>query len=80
MTIVFMSLVAAVIGERTSARAALWLWPILLAIGILSVLQWHWSEMRGAGHLRFYAAVQSYAALVLLVMVFFPTGYTRGPE
>jgi len=80
MTIVFMSLVAAVIGERTSARAALLLWPILLAIGILSVLQWHWSEMRGAGDLRFYAAVQTYAALVLLLMVFFPTGYTRGPD
>jgi hypothetical protein len=58
MTIVFMSLVAAVIAERTSVRVGRWLWPVLLAIGILSVLQWHWSEMRGAGHLRFYAAVQ----------------------
>lgn len=80
MTIVFMSLVAAVIAERTSIRTGLWLWPILLAIGVLSVLQWHWSEMRGAGDLRFYAAVQVYAALVLLVMTFFPTKYTRAKE
>lgn len=80
MTIVFMSLVAAVIAERTSVRVGLWLWPVLLALGILSVLQWRWSEMRGAGDLRFYAAVQVYAALVLLVMTFFPTAYTRGPE
>jgi hypothetical protein len=80
MTIVFMSLVAAVIAERNSIRVGLWLWPILLAIGVLSVLQWHWSEMRGAGDLRFYAAVQVYAALVLLVMTFFPTKYTRGKE
>jgi hypothetical protein len=58
MTIVFMSLAAAVIAERTSVRVGLWLWPVLLAIGILSVLQWHWSEIRGAGDLRFYAAVQ----------------------
>jgi hypothetical protein len=63
MTIVFMSLVAAMIAERISVRAALWLWPILLAIGILSVLQWHWSEQAGHGDLRFYAAVQVYAVL-----------------
>jgi len=80
MTIVFMSLGSAVIAERTSIRAGLWLWPLLLAIGMLSVLEWHWSEMRGEGDLRFYAAVQVYAALVLLVMTFFPTAYTRGPE
>jgi len=40
MTLVFMSLVAAMIAERISVRVALWLWPALLAIGVLSVLQW----------------------------------------
>jgi hypothetical protein len=80
MTIVFMLLVAAVIAERTRVRAGFGLWPILLAVAILSVLQWHWSEMRGAGDLRFDAAVQTYAALVLLLLTFFPTPYTRGLE
>lgn len=77
MTIVFMSLVAAMIAERISVRAALWLWPILLSIGILSVLQWHWSEQSGRGDLRFYAAVQIYAVLVLLLVLFLPARYTH---
>jgi hypothetical protein len=80
MTIVFMALVAAMISERISVRAGLWLLPLLLAIGILSVLQWHWSELRGAGDLRLYAAVQVYCALVLLLVLLFPTPYTRGKD
>jgi len=80
MTIVFMSLVAAMIAERISVLAALWLWPALLAIGNLSVLQWHWSEQAGRGDLRFYAAVQVYAVLVLLLVLFLPPRYTRGRD
>ncbi len=34
MTIVFMSLVAALIAERINLRAGLWLLPILLLIGV----------------------------------------------
>lgn len=77
MTIVFMSLVAAMIAERISVKAGLWLLPLLLAIGIASVVQWHLSEVRGHGDLRFYAAVQIYAGLVLLLMLLFPARYTR---
>lgn len=77
MTLVFMSLVAAMIAERISVQSALWLWPILLTVGIFSVLQWHWSEQRGHGDLRFYAAVQVYAILVLLLVLFLPPRYTR---
>jgi len=80
MTIVFMSLVAAMIAERISVRAALGLWPALLAIGIFSVLQWHWSEQAGRGDLRFYAAVQVYAVLVLLFVLFLPPRYTRSSD
>ena len=80
MTIVFMSLVAAVIAERISLRAGLWLLPILLPIGLSSVLQWYWSEVRGAGDLRFYAAVQVYSILVLLIALSFPPRYTRGSD
>lgn len=67
MTITFMAMVSAVIMERISLRLGLWLLPILLMVGLGSVLQWHWSELRGAGDLRFYAAVQAYSALVILV-------------
>jgi len=78
MTIAFMSMVAAIIAERISVRAGLWLLPILLLIGVGSVVQWYVSEVRGIGDLRFYAAVQTYSALVLLLAFIFPQRYTRG--
>jgi hypothetical protein len=78
MTIVFMSLVSAIIAERIDLRAGLWLLPVLLLVGIGSVLQWHLSELRGEGDLRFYSAVQAYAVLFLLIALLLPPRYTRG--
>ena len=80
MTIVFMSLVSAIIVERISPRAGLWLLPVLLAIGLGSVLQWHLSELHGAGDLRFYSAVQAYSTLFLLIALLLPSSYTRGAD
>jgi hypothetical protein len=80
MTIVFMSLVAAVIAERISVRAGVFLSPLLLAVGVASVLQWHRSELRGHGDLRFYAAVQVYAIVVLLLVLLFPPKYSRSSD
>jgi hypothetical protein len=80
MTLVFTSLIAAMIAERISVRAGLILWPGLLALGVLSVLQWQWSEQAGRGDLRFYAAVQVYSVLVLLLMLFLPPRYTRNSD
>jgi hypothetical protein len=77
MTITFMSMVSAVIAERIDVRLGIWLLPILLIIGPVSVLQWYWSETRGGGDLRLYAAVQAYSALVILVSFLFPPRYTR---
>jgi hypothetical protein len=77
ITIAFMAMVAAIIAERISLRAGLWLLPILLLVGMGSVLQWYVSEARGAGDLRFYAAVQTYSALVLLLALAFPKRYTQ---
>jgi hypothetical protein len=74
---VVMSLVAAMIAERISVRVGLWLLPALLLIGVASVVQWHLSELRGAGDLRFYAAVQVYGALVPLLVLLLPARYTR---
>jgi hypothetical protein len=61
MTIVFMSLLAALVAERINVRVGVWLMPFLLFIGVASVLQWRVSELRAAGDLRFYAAVQLYS-------------------
>jgi hypothetical protein len=80
MTLVFMSIVSVIIVERISLRAGLWLLPLLLLIGISSVVQWHASELRGAGDLRFYAAVQAYSAVVLLIALLFPSRYSRGSD
>jgi hypothetical protein len=80
MTVVFMSLIAAMIAERVSLTAGLWLMPLLLIVGAGSVLQWRSSELSGHGDLRFYAAVQVYAILVLLAMLAVRPKYTRNSD
>ena len=78
--IVFMALLAAVIAERGSVVAGLWLFPVLEAAGIASVLVWRAGELQGHGDLRFYAAVQVYAILILLLLLLVPAKYTRGSD
>jgi hypothetical protein len=80
MTIVFMSLVSSVIAERISLKAGLNLVPVLLALGMGSVLLWYRSELLGAGDLRLYAGVQIYAGLVLLIALASPAKYTRSRD
>ena len=80
MTIVFMALAAAMISERVSVRAGLALLPVLLVLGVASVIQWDLSERAGHGDLRFYAAVQIYAIVVLLVILLLPPRYTRSRD
>jgi len=78
--IAFTATAAAMITERVRIRIGLISLPVLLAIGIASVFQWYASELRGAGDLRFYAAVQVGATLVLLLALLFPPRYTRGSD
>lgn len=80
MTMVFMALVGAMIIERISVPVGLALLPMLLLVGIASVVQWHISEINRAGDLRFYAAVQVYAVLLLLGILLLPPRYTRSPD
>ncbi len=80
MTIVFMPLVAALIAERINIKLGLWLLPVLIAIGVGSVIQWHLSEQRAVGDLRFYAAVQLYALVALLAALLLPPRYSRGSD
>jgi len=76
MTAVFMPLVAAMIAERANLKLGLWLLPVLIALGIGSVIQWHLTVQQGAGDLRFYGAVQVYAMLALVAALLLPSRYT----
>jgi hypothetical protein len=80
MTIVFMPLVAGLIAERVSVKVGLWLLPLLTAVGVSSVFQWHLSVQRGAGDLRFFGAVQIYAVLALFAVLLLPPRYSRGAD
>lgn len=80
MTIVFGSLVSALIVERISIRTGVQLLPWLIALGVGSVLQWYWSEIHGHGDLRIYAAVQLYSALALLLALLLPPRYSRSRD
>lgn len=77
---VFMALLAAVIAERVSVTAGVVLFPVFEIVGIASVLTWIAGEMYGHGDLRFYAAVQVYAVLILLLTLLLPPKYTRGSD
>lgn len=77
MTLAFMGLVSAMISERVSVPTGFYLLPVLLLIGMGSVILWWYSEARGAGDLRPYVAVQAYAVLILPVLLLLPPRYTR---
>jgi hypothetical protein len=79
MTIAFMSLVAAVVSERISARAgSRLLWPLVL-LGLASVAYWRWSALAGFENLRPYLAVQfGSIAVILSIAALFRSRYTHG--
>ena len=77
MTIAFTSLVCAMIAERIDVTIGVRLLFPLFCVGLLSVAQWRFSELRGAGDLRFYAAVQVYAVAAVLLLLLLPPRYTR---
>jgi len=79
MTIIFMSFLAATISERIDTRAGFLLLPILLSVGVASIIYWHVTELRGSGDLRVYLDVQYYTtAAIPLIAILFPSRYTRG--
>lgn len=72
MAIGFMAILAMTIEERVDGRTgAVLLWP-LIAIGVFSLLLWHWT-----GDLRLYVWVQFFPCLALpLIFLAFPPKYT----
>ncbi|MGB2670990.1 MAG: hypothetical protein WCA94_14395 [Candidatus Acidiferrum sp.] len=80
MTLAFMGLVSAMISERVSVPIGFYLLPLLSVTGAGSVVWWWHTETLGAGDLRFYAAVQVYAVLILPVLLLLPPRYTRSSD
>jgi hypothetical protein len=81
MTVAFMGLFAAAVGERVDRRlGSRLLWP-LVGLGVASVLYWSWTERGGSGDLRLYALVQ-FGPLVAVPALFrrYPPRYTRGTD
>jgi hypothetical protein len=69
MSVAFMALCAAVVADRIDAKAGTsWLLALLVALGLISLLYWHWSESLGRGDLRFYGFVQFFPAVALPVV------------
>lgn len=78
MTIIFMSLFAAVIGEYVTQNMGRTLFLPLLLFGILSVVYWSWTEENGVGDLRAYALVQ-FLPMVLIpaIVMLYRSAYDR---
>lgn len=65
MTIAFMALFSAIVGEYISSRLALKLFVPLLSAGIGSVVYWYVTELNGSGDLRAYVLVQFLPVLLI---------------
>ncbi|NKB58517.1 MAG: alkaline phytoceramidase [Alphaproteobacteria bacterium] len=81
MTIAFTALFSAIVADRIDRTTGIkWLLPILIALGIASLLYWDWTESQGRGDLRFYGLVQFYPMIALPVICWlFPKArYTGG--
>jgi hypothetical protein len=71
------SFVGVIILDRLSAVWGRRLFLPLIALALLSVLYWHWTNGDGRGDLRFYVLFQGGAMLfVPLVVVLFPSRYS----
>lgn len=68
MTIAFMALFSAIIGEYISTRLASKLFVPLLILGMTSVIYWQVTELNGHGDLRAYALVQ-FLPIVLIPLI-----------
>ena len=69
MTIAFMALFTAIVGETISPRLALKVFIPLLAAGMASVVYWHVSELNGSGDLRAYVLVQFLPIVLIPLML-----------
>jgi len=71
MTIAFMALFSAFIADRIDKRTGLVGLPLLIVIGVASVIYWAMTEAAGVGDLRPYAVVQFFPMLAIPLICFF---------
>ena len=65
-------------SNELASRTGLRLLVPLLAVGVASVIYWHYEESQGHGDLRFYLFVQFFSPLAIAMMItLFPPRYTR---
>lgn len=78
MSIGFMGLLSAVVGERVGRKPMQLLFGPLLVVGLASVVYWYATEQLGRGDLRPYLLVQ-YGSLtvILLLLLLYPPRWTH---
>lgn len=75
MTIAMAGFIAALLTDRIG-RIGARLMPLIAAAGIVSVIQWGWSEEHGHGDVRWYAFYQGMTMIAgAALMVMFPSRY-----
>ena len=74
MSIAFMAFCSAIIADRIDAKAGnVWLLPVLIGLGLASLVYWNWTKSLGRGDLRFYGFVQFYPMIAIpAVCLLFP--------
>jgi hypothetical protein len=74
MSIAFMAFCSAIVADRIDAKAGnVWLLPMLIGAGLVSLWHWSWTESLGRGDLRFYGFVQFYPMIAIpAVCLLFP--------
>ena len=66
MSIAFMAFCSAIIADRIDSKAGnVWLLPVLIGLGLASLVYWNWTESLGRGDLRFYGFVQFYPMIAI---------------
>ncbi len=80
MTIAFMALIAAQVGDRISVRMGLALLLPMLLVGAASVLYWRMTERAGAGNVMPYGVLQGYSVVIVFLLATLPSRYTRGND
>lgn len=77
MTIGFMALFAMIVMERINMRLGIFLLPVFIILGVLSIYYWHQGELVGKGDLRPYALVQFYPMIAIpLMLMLYPARYS----
>ena len=81
MSVAFMAFAAAITADRIHARAGnTWLLVVLIILGLMSLLYWHYTEQQDRGDLRFYAFVQFYPVILLPVALWLFPDYRYVPS